>query len=273
MKDIHLPKKSLGQHFLTNASVADRIVEHAGLTANDIVLEIGPGRGILTGRLLERGCTVTAVELDSELVRDLAARFGEQPGFRLVEADILTVDFDRLFHGASCRIKVVSNLPYYISTPIIDLLCRKRALVSEAVLMVQREVAKRLLAQPGSKAYGLTTVNLALCAEGRRLFDVNPGSFSPPPEVVSSVISLGFHEDLRYPLENEGVFYEVTGAAFRHRRKMVRNTLVPYLVTRGIGKADALDILSSAGIEPTARPEEVDVGSFVLFSNAVAGML
>ena len=266
---MHRPSKSLGQHFLVNGRIADRIVECAGLKEDDTVLEIGPGRGILTGRLLERTCNVTAVEIDRNLINFLKEKFGGYNGFTLIEADVLKIDIKEVFKDVSGRIKVVSNIPYNISTPIIKILCRNRKLVSEAVLMMQKEVAQRLFSLPGSRDYGLTTLNLALCAEGHRIMDVKPGAFDPPPEVISRVILLVFNEGLRYPLENEEIFYAITGVAFRQRRKMIRNTVIPYMISQGISKADSLDLLSSAGIDPVSRPETLDVEAFVNLSNRI----
>ncbi len=269
MNDRYRPDKKFGQHFLIDGHIADRIVDSAGIKSDDTVLEIGPGKGVLTERLLERTCNVTAVEIDRNLSMLLKEKFDERNGFKLVEADILHVDLNELFKDVSGRIKVVSNIPYNISTPIIELLCRNRKLVSDAVLMVQKEVARRLLSGPGSKDYGLTTLNLALCAKGRRVMDVKPEAFNPRPEVMSSVISLVFSEKLLYSLESEDIFRTITGVAFRQRRKMVRNTLVPYMILQGISKSDALGLLTSGGINPMSRPETLGVEDFVNVSNAI----
>ena len=269
MNNGHRPRKSLGQHFLTDGRIADRIVDSAGIEPEDTVLEIGPGKGILTERLLERTCNLTVVEIDRDLLGILNERFGKRKGFRIVEADILKIDLRELFKDVSGRIKVVSNIPYNISTPIIELLCRNRALVSEAVLMVQKEVARRLLSKPGSKDYGLTTLNLALCSKGRMVMKVKPGVFDPPPEVMSSVILLVFSVNLLYSLESEESFRTITGVAFRQRRKMIRNTLIPHMVSQGISKSAALDLLSRKGIDPMSRPETLDVKDFVNLSNAI----
>ena len=269
MNDRYRPDKKFGQHFLIDGHIADRIVDSAGIKSDDTVLEIGPGKGVLTERLLERTCNVTAVEIDRNLSMLLKEKFDERNGFKLVEADILHVDLNELFKDVSGRIKVVSNIPYNISTPIIELLCRNRKLVSDAVLMVQKEVARRLLSGPGSKDYGLTTLNLALCAKGSRVMDVKPEAFNPRPEVMSSVISLVFSEKLLYSLESEDIFRTITGVAFRQRRKMVRNTLVPYMILQGISKSDALGLLTSGGINPMSRPETLGVEDFVNVSNAI----
>lgn len=262
-------KKRFGQHFLTNPDIVDRIAGFAELTPDDHVLEIGPGRGVLTGRLLARTPHVTAVEIDRELIAPLRERFGGAGSFRLVEGDILRADLTDLFRDAPGRIKVVSNIPYNISAPIVEMLIRNRALVSVAVLMVQKEVALRLCAAPGTREYGLPTVNLGLCAEVARLMDVKPGAFSPPPEVMSSVIRIGFGAEYRYPLRDARVFREITGTMFRQRRKMIRSTLVPWLTTRGIPGDRALALITGAGVEPSLRPENLDVADFVRLANAI----
>ena len=269
----HSPRKRFGQHFLINRHTADRIVESAAIESDDTVLEIGPGKGILTEKILRRAHTVFAVEIDRDLTAMLRERFGSEKSFYLIEADILSLDLGELLEGVAARIKVVSNIPYYISAPIIEFLIQNRAYISEAVLMVQKEVAQRLLAAPGSKDYGLTTLNLALCAEGRKVMEVKPEAFNPPPEVMSSVISLVFNEQYRYPLDNESNFRIITGVAFRQRRKMMRNTLIPFFVSKGIPKPQAIKLLFSAGIDPQARPESLDVANFVKVSNAFVKML
>ncbi len=265
--------RKYGQHFLADGAVADRIVDLAELTPEDMVLEIGPGKGILTGRLLERTGHVTAVEIDRILGAILKSKFGDIPGFRLVEADILETDLGGLFRDIAGRIKVVSNLPYYISTPIIELLCVNRQIIAKAVLMLQREVASRLVAEPGTKEFGLTTLNLALSATGQLAMHIEPEAFSPPPAVMSSVILLEFGEEILYPLESEETFRSITGAAFRQRRKMLRNTLVPYLVSLGISEIDTAGILGETGIDPAARPETLSTADFVKLSNAVSRAL
>lgn len=263
-------RKRFGQHFLINGHIADRIVESASLGSEDTVLEIGPGKGILTERIIRKVRAVYAVEIDRDLAEMLRERFGKEEKFHLVEHDILKLDLNELIRGVSPRIKVVSNIPYYISSPIIELLINNRTIVSDAVLMVQKEVARRLLAEPGSKDYGLTTLNLALCAEGSKLMDVKPGSFKPPPEVMSSVISLVFNEKYRFPIANKHIFHIITGVAFRQRRKMVRNTLIPYFVSQGVTESAAMNLLLSAGISPFVRPETITTDSFVKLSNAFA---
>jgi 16S rRNA (adenine1518-N6/adenine1519-N6)-dimethyltransferase len=269
MNDNHRPDKKFGQHFLIDGHIADHIVDSAGITSDDRVLEIGSGKGILTERLIKRARDVTAVEIDRNLLNFLKGKFGGEQRCRIIGADILKVDLKELFKDITGRIKVVSNIPYNISTPIIELLCRQREIVTEAVLMVQKEVAQRLLAKPGSKDYGLTTLNLALCARGRRIINIKPEAFCPQPEVMSSVISLVFSKKLLYSLESEDIFRTITGVAFKQRRKMVRNTLVPYMISQGLSKSDAFGLLTSGGINPESRPETVSVENFVNLSNVI----
>ncbi len=263
-------KKRFGQHFLANARIADQVAEFGEITPEDRVLEIGPGRGILTERLLARTPRVTAVEIDRDLIDHLRERFGGMPGFRLVESDILAVDLEELFRDGSGKIKVISNIPYNISGPIVEMLIRYRRIISRAVLMVQKEVALRLTASPGSKEYGLPTVNLGLCARTARMMDVKPGSFDPPPEVMSSVVRIDFEDECLHPLLDGGTFRELTGAAFRQRRKMVRNTVIPYLVSRGFSEGEAAALMDEAGVRPDLRPENLGVEEFARLSNLAA---
>lgn len=264
----HRPRKRFGQHFLADGRIADRIVAAAGIGPEDAVLEIGPGRGVLTERLLACAGTVTAVELDRDLIPILRERFGEGPRFRLVEGDILAADIPGLLPPEARFFRVVANLPYYITNPIIEMLLNARAVLADAVLMVQKEVANRLASPPGSKSFGLTTLNLALHADIEQLFIVRPGSFNPPPAVTSAVVRIRFRDRERYPGLDERLFRDLTGEAFRQRRKMVRNTLMPALETRGI--ADPAAILAESGIDPAARPETVGPDAWVRLTRAAS---
>ena len=268
----HIPRKRFGQHFLSDSRIADRIVDAVGSGCDDHVLEIGPGLGVLTRRLLERDAHLTAIEIDRDVVRRLTETL-HSDRFRLVEGDILAVDLAQLFEDVGSRITVVSNLPYNISTPVIEMLAARHTLVERAVLMLQKEVADRLLAKPGSRIFGLTTLNLSLYGTCRNLFLVRPGSFSPPPKVMSRVIEISFSETCRYDLEDKKVFRELTGTCFRQRRKMIRNTFGLYLRSRGIDSGLTTSLLEEAEIAPDARPETVDTSSFVGLSNAVSRLL
>lgn len=266
-EDRHRPRKRFGQHFLANVRVADKIVASANLGDTDTVLEIGPGRGVLTERLIGASREVYAVEIDRDLTAPLTARFGGEPGFHLVSGDILKLDLGAMFAGERSRITVVSNLPYNISSPVIEHLARYRNVIGKAVLMLQKEVAARLLAHSGSKDYGLLTLNFSLYAEGKKIMDVRPGSFIPPPSVMSTVLSVKYSEDCRYPLHDTAVFRAMTGSVFRQRRKMIRNTLAPFAASLGIGADVMQSMLEAAGIKPEARPESIAVERFVELSN------
>ena len=268
----HIPRKRFGQHFLSDSRIADRIVDAVGTGCDDHVLEIGPGLGVLTKRLLERGVRLTAIEIDRDVFRRLKDIL-HSDRFRLVEGDILAVDLEPLFEDIGSRITVVSNLPYNISTPVIEMLAAHHTLVKRAVLMLQKEVADRLLAKPGSRLFGLTTLNLSLYGTCRNLFLVRPGSFSPPPKVMSRVIEIVFSESCRYDLEDKNVFRELTGTCFRQRRKMIRNTFGLFLHNRSIDPDMGVSLLEEAGIAPEARPETLETSSFVRLSNEVGRLL
>lgn len=267
------PKKALGQHFLVDGRIAGRIVDEASPGPDDTVLEIGPGRGILTEHLAGRAGRVVAVELDRDLIAPLRAKFGGVPGVEIVEGDILATDMDALFGGEAGRIMVVANLPYNISVPVVERLCRRNDLVRLMVVMVQREVAYRMVAPPGSKAYGLVSLNIALAATGRVVLTVRPGSFAPSPAVMSSVVRFEVSPEPRFPLRDEAVFRELTGAVFRHRRKMLRNTLTAWLASRGLSEQGARSLMEASGIDPSDRPERIAVEHFADLANRVADIL
>ncbi len=266
----HRARKRFGQHFLNNGRIADRIVDSADLSPDDTVIEIGPGTGMLTMKLLERAGSVIAVEIDRDLASALRNKLGGEPRFQLIEQDILTVDLSSLPGVEGRRVKVVANIPYNITSPIIDLILANREVVGSAVLMMQREVAHRLAAGPGSKEYGLLSLNAALFADTKKLFDVKPGSFTPPPEVTSTVVCMTVSRSSRFPLENESVFRVVTGQVFRQRRKMIRNTLPGCLPGFGVDESEAAGLLAEAEIKETVRPERVPVDAFVRLSNVIS---
>jgi len=257
----HQARKRFGQHFLTDDSVVESIVRAIGPAADDPVIEIGPGLSALTRPLLERLSHLTAVEID----RDLAARLRKQyPAERLtvVEADALTVDFATF--GADLRL--VGNLPYNISSPLLFHLMAAASQVRDQHFMLQREVIDRMVAEPGSPDYGRLSVMLQARYRMYKLFDVPPEAFDPPPRVVSAVVRmLPLPEDRLRP-GSDAAFETVVARAFSQRRKMLRRVLadwaphVPW---------DAL------GIPPTARAEEVPVDKFIRLADALvaAGQL
>ena len=212
-----MPRPKLGQHFLIQNSILERIAVTACPTPEDLIVEIGPGRGALTQRLLRRAARVVAVELDPSLVEHLRRRFSGEPRLHVVEADVLKTDLAQWGRGP-----VVGNLPYYITSPILEKVVALD--VPRAVFLIQKEVAQRLVAQPGGRDYGLLTVHVALFAGTRLCFEVKPSAFRPPPRVDSAVVLI---EPRRPPdISDPARFLEFVGQCFRHKRKTLRNNLV-----------------------------------------------
>ena len=228
-----MPQK-LGQHFLADNSVLTRI---AGTVCPevgqipDLVIEIGPGKGALTEKLLDRAARVVAIELDRSLVDHLRTRF-PTPRLEVIHADVLTVDLAQWG-----RVPIVGNLPYYITSPILEKAVRLAP--PRAVFLMQKEVAERLVAKPGTRDYGYLTVQTAMFAAARILFDVKPGAFRPPPKVDSSVVLL---EPRDSAIAGRDAFLEFVGRCFRQKRKMLRNNLA------GFYAKDRIDSLPEAGM-------------------------
>lgn len=246
-----------GQHFLVAEGVARWISEWAEIEGRS-VLEIGPGRGALTRPLLERASRVRAVEIDEELARRTArdfASYGER--LEVLVGDVLAIETERLLEPG---MHVVANLPYESATAIIRKFLESPTPAESLVLMVQREVCRRLAAGAGEREYGLLSVHTALRADVEVGRVVAPGCFRPPPRVESQVLRLRPLGRLRYEVGSELLFSQIVAAAFRMRRKMLRNSLVPFLRTR-LGDG-AKEVLESAGIDAKLRPEQVDVESF-----------
>lgn len=248
------PLKRFGQHFLASPAVAQKIVDAAGVATEDAVLEIGPGRGILTDLLAERAGRLVAVELDRNLARELAARYQGRSNVRIVQGDFLEVDPLSLGLAGTERTLAVANLPYNVSVPILEKLLAPPAagqavpvFFAKLVVMVQREVAARMAAGPGSKDYGALSVFIQAKAGVERLFDVRPGSLVPPPKVVSTVVKLWpLSEPLVPGVEAEG-FHRFVRACFGYRRKTLGAGLRQALRTdreavERIGKLTGIDL-------------------------------
>jgi 16S rRNA (adenine1518-N6/adenine1519-N6)-dimethyltransferase len=217
-------KKSLGQNFLVDESVAWRIVQELGPRADETLVEIGPGRGALTARLVEGAGRVVAVEFDRELVAALRARFGAHAGFTLLEGDALATDFCAAIAPAASA-RVVANLPYNISTAILQRLIEQRACLPELVLMLQREVVERITAPPSSSERGFLSVLVEAYAETETLFDVAPASFRPVPKVWSTVARLRMRPRMAIETTDERLLWRLVSAGFAQRRKTIFNNL------------------------------------------------
>ena len=263
-------KKRLGQNFLVDETYARRIVGALAPRAGETVVEIGPGRGALTALLLEGGARVVAVELDRELVPVLRERFGGLGGFKLVEADALKVDFCAAVEPAPGA-RVVANLPYNISTAILQRLVEQRRCVPEMVLMLQREVVERLTAPPGSSERGYLTVLVEAFCEASALFDVPPGAFRPVPKVWSTVARLRARAGAAEGLD-EGLFLRVVSAGFAQKRKTILNNLrsAPEdLRARFEDAGGASALLGAAGVDPGRRAEALTLAEWAALARAV----
>ncbi len=257
-----------GQNFLADRSIACDIVDWAAIEGKAVV-EVGPGRGALSGLLAERAQRLIMVEIDPRLAQrgcDLAAG---DPRISVVEADVLKLDPSQLCSGPYT---MVSNLPYESGTAIVDLFLRRSRGLERMVVMLQREVAARLQAPPGSRSYGILSVMTALRADVETGMDVPPAAFKPAPKVWSRVLRISPIAAPRYQLGDEALFSDLLKSAFRHRRKMLRNTLLPRMAAL-VGEEAAVGVLESAGVEAEQRPEQVSVSAFASISRQVHGLL
>ena len=257
-------KKRLGQHFLTDPRLLARIADAVGATRDDTVLEIGPGRGALTAALLERAGRVVAIELDRELAPLLRERWRDEPRFTLVEGDVLAQDLGALAGGPYL---LAGNVPYNITTPILFHAMR-RPRPARAVYLVQREVADRIVAAPGSEAYGALSVNVQALARAEFLFGVPARAFTPPPKVESAVVRITPRPDPVVAADEEEPYRLLVQGAFGMRRKQLRRVLRTLWSLDAAG-ADA--VLARAGLDGDARPEVLGAGDFARLLRARPG--
>ncbi|MDQ3698498.1 MAG: 16S rRNA (adenine(1518)-N(6)/adenine(1519)-N(6))-dimethyltransferase RsmA [Gemmatimonadota bacterium] len=255
-------RKSLGQHFLSDPRILARIADALELRGDETVIEIGPGRGALTGQLLERAPRVIAIELDRALAAMLRERYAAEPRLTVVERDVLEVRLGDLVAG---EYALVGNIPYYITTPILfHALQRPRP--SRAVYLVQREVAERMVALPGSREYGALTVNVTALARVELLFRVAAGAFHPPPKVESAVVRVTPRPDPVVASGLEGRFRSFVQEAFALRRKQMRRVLRTML---DVDAERANALLGATGVDPAARPETLAPEVFARLVEAV----
>jgi 16S rRNA (adenine1518-N6/adenine1519-N6)-dimethyltransferase len=256
-------RKSLGQHFLSDRRILGRIADAVGATSDDTVVEIGPGRGSLTEMLLERAGRVVAVEYDRALAARLRESHADQPRLKVVEADVLSTPLSDA--AGTDDFLLAGNVPYYITTPII-FHALERPRPRRAVYLVQREVAERIVAPPGSRTYGALSANVQAVATARILFGVAPGSFSPPPKVDSSVIVVEPRSDPDISADEEGAFRAFVIAAFGMRRKQMRRVL---RAVRGLEADAAEQLLAASDVDPQARVETLSSGSLAKLMRAL----
>jgi 16S rRNA (adenine1518-N6/adenine1519-N6)-dimethyltransferase len=250
-------KPKLGQNFLDDAQAVQRIVAALGDLSGSTVLEIGPGGGAITGVLATRAAHVIAVELDNEFATQLRSQFLPDK-VTVVEQDVLHFDFAQAATAAGERLKVVGNLPYYITSPILLKLAASQAALSLAVLMVQREVADRVTAKPGSRDYGLLSVTVQMYGGAEPLFTLPPEAFTPPPDVHSTVFRWRFAPRFAELGVEEASFLAFVRQAFAQKRKTLANNLR----AAGFAPSAAAAAMSQASIDPQARAEALSIETF-----------
>ena len=268
-----MAKKSLGQNFLVDERVVARIVSEFGPGADETIAEIGPGRGALTGRLLGLAGRVVAVEFDRDMIGVLTERFGARDNFKLVQDDALSVDFFDLVAPAAVA-RVVANLPYNISTAILQRLIEQRACLTEFVLMLQREVVERMTAPAGSSERGYLSVLVEATCEAEPLFDVAPAAFRPVPKVWSTVARLRPRALPPGDVRGEPIFRQLIGAGFAQKRKTIFNnlrsapqTLRARVETAGGGRP----LLEAAALDPERRAESLTLAEWVRLAETLRG--
>ena len=255
----HRPRKRFGQHFLHDPQCVAKIVAAIDPKPDDPIVEIGPGQGVLTRPLLERVDRLHAIELDRDLIVDLLRRL---PTDRLVlhEGDALAFDFAALVSPGQ-RLRIVGNLPYNISTPLLFKLLQQRERIRDMVFLLQREVVQRMVAAPGTKQYGRLTVMLSMYADIEHLFDIGPGAFKPPPKVWSSVVRVSPRAEPRSEIFSPEMFAKIVAGVFSKRRKTLANGLKPWL---------SRDDIANLGIDPGVRGERLAPEVFAAIANLAA---
>ncbi len=258
------PKKSLGQNFLVDKNIQNKIIAACDLSDEDIVLEIGSGRGDLTLRLVQNVKSVLALEIDRRLHPGLELGLIKYDNCRIIKSDILKFDLDKYLADnlIKQKIKVIGNIPYYISSPIIEYLINHRQLINHAFLTVQKEFGRRVSSPPGSKEYGSFSCFVQYYCRCRILFEIKRNSFVPAPNVDSCFLSLAFRDKPPVDVEDEAAFFKLIRTAFNQRRKTLRNSLES-LASPG----EIEEYLGAAGLDKNIRPEDLGLEEFCGLSN------
>ena len=265
--------KSLGQNFLINEEVINQIIEKAEIDEKDLVIEIGPGLGTLTSRLLEKSGKVICVELDDRMITILNDRFKLYNNFELIHDDILKVDLDKiikenLFKNNNIKkIKIVANLPYYITTPIIMKLLEEKLNITSITVMIQKEVADRLIAVPGDKNAGAITYSVYYYAEAEKVLDVENNSFIPEPSVTSTVIKLNIRKEPVIQIKDEKLMFKIIKQAFMQRRKTLVNALSNMDIFKS--KEEIIKMLEDLNINTKVRGEALTIEQYAQITNYI----
>ena len=257
--------KSLGQNFLINNEVVENIISSSEISKEDMVIEIGPGLGTLTKYLLEKAGKVLCIELDTKMIRILQDRFCQYDNFELINADILKVNLNEIIaenkkDGKIKNVKIVANLPYYITTPIIMKLLEEKLDIKSITVMIQKEVADRLIETPGGKNTGAITYTVYYYCKSEKIMEVPNSSFIPEPEVTSEVIKLNLRNVPAVDIENTKVMFMIIKSAFMQRRKTLLNALTNTKVF--INKEEGTQILKKLNLNENVRAEELSIQDF-----------
>ena len=254
------PKKRLGQHFLIDRNILNKVVRSAGVEKEDVVLEVGPGLGEMTLALAREAKKVIAIEIDSKLVVILEKKMKDHPNVEVVKSDILKVNFDQFLRKEGRPIKVVANLPYQISTPLLFRFIESKDVFSTFTLMLQREVAQRLVAPPGRKEYGSLSVFMQFFFELSIRFFIKSSAFFPPPKVDSALVHMVWKEKPIIEMNDQEWFKRVVKACFAYRRKTLANALKHSELTL----PEPIEArMKEIGIDPRRRPETLSIQEFV----------
>ena len=256
--------KKLGQNFLINESIIYDIVKKANVTKEDVVIEIGPGLGSLTKELINNAKKVIAIELDPNMIDILKSRFGIFDNFEVIYGDVLKIDLEELIKGYD-SVKVVANLPYYITTPIIMKLLEDKLKIKSITVMVQKEVGERICATHKDKEYGAITVSVQYYSEPQIIIDVPKENFLPAPEVDSCVIRLDMREKPPVSLKDEKLFFRLVKGAFTQRRKTINNSLT----CLGKSKEEIMATLNKLGIDSKLRAENLSIQQYADIANTL----
>jgi len=261
------PLKRFGENYLIDKNIKDKIIREAGISKSDTVLEIGPGLGALTIDLAESGAEVFAVEKDPKAFRILQELvFGKYPNLHLFNDDILEFDLKKNVNAK--LIKVVGNLPYYVTTPIIEYVIQNGSVIDSALIVIQKEVAGRLSAKPGSKDYSSVSCFVQYHMLPEYLYTIKRASFHPAPEVDSSLIKLSMRTEPPVKVRDEELFFKIIRGSFNQRRKSIINSLSREAVL-STAKSDLTEVLERAGVDPSARPEDLSLAEFAAITNAL----
>lgn len=263
------PKKQLGQNFIVDPTFADMIVKRAGILPEDIILEIGAGLGALTIPLARRAKKIFAVEKDRQIIPILNTEIlvSGVTNISIIEKDILSLDIKAMVENISGKIVVMGNLPYNISSQILVQLIQSRERISRAVLMFQKELARRITAKAGCKDYGRLTVMLRYCSDIKKLVDVKASLFFPKPKVDSEILELQFKKEIGHKADDEAFLFKVIKSAFGNRRKTLKNALAASELN--VDANTAKNMLEKSGIDPMRRAETLTVKEFVKLSNSL----